>query len=583
MASKRRKSRKAEGAAPDKQKSADRRFAIAIFGSAIALWASFPPVGLSLLAWIAPAGWIYVAKTEAKITRRGWWALWASGALFWLATLQGIRLAYWPLHFGWLALSLFLAIYTPLFVVIARRLTGQFAGGKLPMYLAAPVSWVACELARAWILTGFAACGLAHSQVAFPVVIQIADQLGTYGVSFVMILTCAAVVELCLAARAGKLRQAFVPAAAASVCITGMLAYGVWKLSEADQMLLAQSDDPPLLDALLVQENTPTVFDSGRSGKDLQEAYFRYLDTTRQAVRKHGIPDLVVWPESTFGGGLPYVLPDRPSPIPALPARSSEERQADLQILDSNFKAGVFYTLRAARGEEMQGPIVESPKTPHLLVGTTVVRITPDEDQKYNSALFINPRGEVAGQYDKMHAVMFGEYFPLGVLLKPLRDMYPITIFTGSEPQAFEVGETRVAPNICFESMVPRLISRQVRELAARGASPDVIANLSNDSWFRGSSMLDHHLACTILTAVENRRPVIVAANTGISAQIDGSGRVLQRSKRKTATAILAQPRADSRPGLVQAVGYPLAWLCGLVSFIACLPFGSRFSQADAM
>lgn len=579
MASKRRNRRKTEKA-PEARKRGlstdDRNFALAIFGSAIAMWASFPPVGLSLLGWLAPAGWIYVAKTEDKITRRGWWALWASGAVFWMATLQGIRLAYWPLYFGWLALSLFLAIYTPLFVAITRRLSER----KLPVFLAAPVSWVACELARAWVLTGFAACGLAHSQVGFPAVIQIADQLGTYGVSFVMVLTCAAVVELFVSARSSALRRGVLPSVVAGLCVAGMLAYGTWKLREADQMLQAQSDEPPLLTALLVQENTPTIFDG--SIDDLRDAYMSYLDTTRRSVRAHGIPDLVVWPESTFGGGLPYILPDRPSPLPAREPMTRREVERNIQKLDSDFQARVIYTLRAARGEEMQGPTIDSPKTPHLLVGTTTVRITPEEDQKFNSALFIGPRGKVAGQYDKMHAVMFGEYFPLGALLKPLRDMYPITIFTGTEPQAFQVGEATVAPNICFESMVPRLISRQVRELTSRGASPDVIANLSNDSWFRGSSMLDHHLACTILTAVENRRPVIVAANTGISAEIDGSGRVLQRSERKTATAILAKPRRDSRPGLVQSVGYPLAWLCGLISLIACLPFGGRSVEQDS-
>ena len=96
-----------------------------------------------------------------------------------------------------------------------------------------------------------------------------------------------------------------------------------------------------------------------------------------------------------------------------------------------------------------------------------------------------------------------------------------------------------------------------------------MLVNITNDSWFRGSSMLDHHLACSLLCAVENRRPLLVAANTGLSANIDGSGRVLQVSDRLRAEAIVAAPQADGRWGLTQAVGYPLSWLCALLTVVA--------------
>ncbi len=81
--------------------------------------------------------------------------------------------------------------------------------------------------------------------------------------------------------------------------------------------------------------------------------------------------------------------------------------------------------------------------------------------------------------------------------------------------------------------------------------------------------MLDHHLACSILCAVENRRPLLVAANTGLSAHIDGSGRLLQCSQRLTAQTLVAEPHPDGRWGLVQFAGYPLSWLCALVTGVA--------------
>ncbi len=139
----------------------------------------------------------------------------------------------------------------------------------------------------------------------------------------------------------------------------------------------------------------------------------------------------------------------------------------------------------------------------------------------------------------------------------------------GDAPKCFDVSGVKVAPNICFESMLPELVSWQVRQLRQANHAPDVLINVTNDSWFWGSSILDHHLACSIFCAVENRRPLLAAANTGLSAEIDGSGRVLQVTKRMTKASLLAKPIADARGGLVQLMGYPAAWLCCLLSAIA--------------
>lgn len=558
------KDKKAAASSP--KKPIDREFAIAIGLSAIALWACFPPLDLGWLAWLAPAGWLVAARRESPISRRGWWALWLSGAAFWLATLQGIRLAHWPLYFGWIAMSLALATYTPLFILLTRRLTMRL---HFPFFLAAPVAWVGVEFLRSWVLTGFCANGLSHSQVAFPIVIQIADQLGAYGVSFLVMLVCAVVVQAIQDVRANiPMQRIAIPVVLAVVAVGGTLAYGRYRLSQADE--LAKST--PIFRALLVQENTPTMFNV--TTKELQEAWNRYLNTTRDLAREHGIVDLVVWPESTFG---PYIVENRPSALPdRSPAMPRQQVEAQVATLDSDFRARVLYTLRATRGEPVLGtgePAADLPQAAHLLVGSGAVEITKDEDRRLNSALFISPEGQVIGRYDKMHAVMFGEYIPFGLLLKPLRDIFPLTIFEGKDPAAFSVSGATVCPNICFESMVPRLVARQVRTLTAAGTTPDVIVNMSNDSWFRGSAMLDHHLACTVLSAVENRRPIIVAANTGISASIDGSGRVLQKTTRLAAAGILARPTADARPGLVQAVGFPLAWVSALLCIAAfCRP-----------
>jgi apolipoprotein N-acyltransferase len=150
----------------------------------------------------------------------------------------------------------------------------------------------------------------------------------------------------------------------------------------------------------------------------------------------------------------------------------------------------------------------------------------------------------------------------------------------GDGPRCFSVDGVNVAPNICFESMMPRVISRQVRQLAARGCPPDVLVNVTNDSWFRGSALLEHHLACSVLCAVENRLPMLVAANSGISAAIDGCGRIVQSTQKFAVDGIWARPKADSRRGLVQVAGYPLGWICLLGVGLALLWPARRTPQA---
>ncbi|MEM8733362.1 MAG: apolipoprotein N-acyltransferase [Planctomycetota bacterium] len=571
--------------------------------SAVLLWASYPPCSLGWLAWVAPVGWLTflanassIAGSEAAgLSRRTYFHLWLSGCLFWLSTLQGIRLAYWPLYFGWLALSLYLAIYPPLFVGFARRL---IRSGIAP-WLAAPVVWTALEFVRSYMLTGFSANMLGHSQAHYTLMIQIADQLGVYGISFIIMLVSATLTELVFrisqrrtwvfarvppsapsevaASPSSDSRRIPIAALAVSIgAVVATLAYGNLKLAEGDRIY--QQRDPAFR-CLLVQENTPTMFDA--QIQDLRDAFERYLKLTRTALAESEPVDLVVWPESTFSAGEPLFQGPIPDRLP------DEEMYAPVSF-DGSLMRGVAQRLAAsfqvkcrrvilAASQESNAvnPATEAMTSgansqPHLLVGGDAKEIrgtdTKGRTASYNSAFFVGPDAEVLGRYDKMHLVMFGEYIPLGPALGWLREIFRIDASAGEAPKSFNVNGTKVAPNICFETMMPRVVAHQVRELSANEASPDVLINLSNDSWFRGSAMLDHHLACTMLCAVENRRPILVAANTGLSAEIDGCGRLLQVTQRLEPATIVAMPLPDGRPGLVQAMGYPLGWICFLVT-----------------
>jgi len=541
--------------------------------SGLALWAAFAPLNWSLLAWLAPIGWLLVIERERPVGKAGYFVLWLSGCLFWLLILQGIRLAFWPLYFGWIGLSLYLAVYIPVFVGTTRRLRHQ---GSVPLVIAAPLVWVGLELVRSYLLTGFAANTLAHSQAHRPLVIQLADQLGTGGIGFVMLSVSSAVLLLARAACKQVAWRVAWRGVAGSVALAGSLwivlvVYGVWKLYEADRLAAVQE---PLLRALLIQENTPTIFEYAPERNQL--AWTRYLNLTRAAVQEHGPVDLVVWPESTFTGNEP-LFATRLSDGIAAELRAEGVTEEDLLAAVENYKRRfdfrVARLLHAASGKAAGDPSPpETGSLPHLLVGCDFAVYTSQELERYNSALWIGPDGVLRGQYAKMHLVMFGEYIPLGPALKWLGDSFGMSgLHAGQNVESFELQRSssskavRVSPNICFEITVPQLITWQVRTLANRGEAPDVLINLTNDSWFRGSSILDHHLASTILCAVETRRPVLMAANTGLSVHVDGAGRVQQFVERFEASAILAEVTADGRGGLVQWLGYPLAWLCGAI------------------
>ena len=121
---------------------------------------------------------------------------------------------------------------------------------------------------------------------------------------------------------------------------------------------------------------------------------------------------------------------------------------------------------------------------------------------------------------------------------------------SGTQPKAWEIANgRRVMANVCFEDMVPHLMQRQIAALTKKRTPPDVLVNISNDGWFRGSSMLDHHFNCAILAAVENRIPVLVSANTGITGWIDGSGRVVERLPKMESGWLIADPVPDGRSG----------------------------------
>jgi apolipoprotein N-acyltransferase len=167
-----------------------------------------------------------------------------------------------------------------------------------------------------------------------------------------------------------------------------------------------------------------------------------------------------------------------------------------------------------------------------------------------NAALVLDAAGRPLARYDKMYPVMFGEYIPFGDRFPVLYRLTPLPagLTAGQMPVAVDVAGFALAPTICYETALPRAVRSIVRQLTAAGRRPDVLVNLTNDGWFWGSSELDMHLAAGIFRAVEVRTPLVIAANTGFSAAIDGSGRLLARGPRRDTAPLRVAVQRDGRP-----------------------------------
>jgi len=471
------------------------------------LWAAFPPVDFWPLAFVAPVPWVLLIRRRELAGGRTYSDLWLAGLIFWL--------------FVWLSR------------VAVHRL-------RVPVIVAAPAVWTGLELVRGHLLTGMTMASLGHTQYRFLALIQISDLGGAYAVSLVVMFVAAAVAG---AIAWDESPRAWWPLAVGAGVFGAVLAYGAWRM---DWQKSEPAAGRSAVRVALIQGNIPTTvkFDE----KQRERVLRHYLELTARACQRFGSADLIVWPETMYRYPLVIVEPG---------AQAPGWLQGTLDEL------GMTLSEMAERSRKGLSALARRMGTPWL-VGIDVWHFEGDQCRFFNSAVLVGPDGVVSARYDKMHLVVFGEYVPLADYLPVLKRLTPIQFqcTAGRSPTAFEIGSLRVAPNICYETVIPHVIRSQVLALRRAGGEPDVLVNLTNDGWFWGSSELDMHLACGVFRAVECRKPLLIAANTGFSAQIDGDGRIVKQGLRFKEDLILAEVQPDGRRSWYLDHGDWLAGAC---------------------
>lgn len=505
----------------------------------LAMFLAQPPWDLWPLAWLAPLPWLAVVIHPELPLRRPVLAAWCGGLAYWLPAIHWLRLPHPATAIGWLLLSGYLACYLPLFIWSARRLVHRW---RWPLVPAATVAWVACEQLRGSLLGGFTFAGLGHTQWRWTTVIQAADAVGEVGVGGIVMAAAAGIAAACAAARGMiPVRRGIGEAVAAATVVGASLAYGQWRLATAPE-------GGPALDVLLVQGSIDTELkhDPAAAGDVLAH----YDDVTMaglDAPASPGRPDVIVWPETMWRWSLFEVDPAVVLSEPELDAvLGPDDGSGDSVSRQARGRAAIErQTLDALA-------VYARRYDTTWIVGLDRQRLTPHAPggaEHFNAALVLDAAGRPRACYDKMHPVMFGEYVPFGDRLPFLYRLTPLPagLTPGTAPVVVEVSGFGLAPTICYETALPGAVRSLVRRLTAAGRRPDVLVNLTNDGWFWGSSELDMHLAAGIFRAVEVRTPLVIAANTGFSAAIDGSGRLLARGPRRAAAPLRVAVHPDGR------------------------------------
>ncbi len=392
----------------------------------------------------------------------------------------------------------------------AKVVNSKDTGERWALMLA-PVFWVFVELARThllalpWDLLGTV-------QVDNIPLARIATVTGVYGLSFEIVLVNAALATAVLLPRGRRMRML-----AVTLGIAGLLQAGRW---------LPQAASPADRVAVLVQENLPadgapwTVDDYARNLRE-----FGDLSSTPTASGRPA--GLVVWPESP----APFVSRD-----PMLTHSLSEIAQ----------RAQAWMVVGSVGVED---PMSAGPK----------------RDEVHNSALLVDPNGEVVGRYDKIHLVPFGEYVPFRQLFSFAEALTKEvgTFEPGTSRQLLRAGDERLGVLICYEAVFPD----EVRQFANNGAQ--VLVNISNDGWYGDSGAWAQHLQQARMRAVENNRWFLRDTNTGKTAAIDPLGRVVASIPRKERARLEAPYALVQETTFYTRHGGWFAYLCAIISLVA--------------
>ena len=441
----------------------------------VAATAALPPLHLLPLLVVAFAGLVWLIDGSASrraALAAGWWfgfGHFVSG-LYWF----GIAMMTDPERFAWLVApavlgaSAALAVY-PALAALAARLCVPGVGRVLGLALA----WTAAEWLRGNLFTGFPWNLIASAWTVSEAMIQFTALAGGLGLGLVTVAVAGLPATLADGSDdqgpGGRLRWA--PTVLGAALLAVLWGGGVARLAGATS---------ETVDGVMLRLVQPNIAQHHKWNPELREALFqRHLALTAG----DGFERIthVIWPETA----IPFFVANEPA-----------RRRAIARV---------------------------TPPGGALISGA--IRTTPEPSEPrmlWNSLHGFDDGGRVIATYDKAHLVPFGEYVPFRDVLSFAKLTYGAVDFSpGPGPRTLRLpGLPPFSPLICYEAIFPQAV-------LDADDRPGFLLNITNDAWFGISSGPYQHFASARLRAVEQGLPLVRVANTGISAVVDGHGRVV--------------------------------------------------------
>lgn len=490
-----------------------------ILFSSVLLILSFPRFDQSFLAWVALIPLFYAVEGKG-VYRTFLWG-WLCGFVFHIGLIYWIvevtttygKLIY-PLGiFVMLLLASYLSLFFGLALAIAQFIERK-TSLKLPTTI--PFIWVTMEYLRSFLFSGFPWENLGYSQYHSLLLIQYADITGVYGISFLIVYINA---TLFLLLRSIPYRKIpYKEIILALIMVIAVALYGRWRLIEVKKLTAASET----INVGLVQGN----IDQGIKWNRLyrEKAITTHLQLSAKAIQQQ--TRLIIWPEAS----TPFY-----------------------------FQSALGYQNRIFE--------IISDSDSYLLLGSPAYKLGDGKLYNYNSAFLLSPSKKVIGRYDKMHLVPYGEYVPLKrffpfiyKMVEGIGQFYP-----GQNISLLTLPESSFGVLICYEIIFPDLTRRFVK----KGAQ--FLVNITNDAWFGKTNAPYQHLSMATFRAVENRRFIARAANTGISALIEATGEIKHSSALFTEALIIGKIRILTIPTFYTTYGDVFAILSTLLSAVLFL------------
>ncbi len=506
---------------------------LAALTTGLLLWACYPPVNFGALVWLALLPLLSVlwprwespehgdrpqSGAAAPPPRPAWWRPtrapgaflhgYLAGATFFLLNLNWLRHVTAP---GMVMLALYLALYPALWALFAatvgrpRRRNSRRELARAVVATAA--AWTGLEWLRGIALTGFGwnglgvpLAGFAHGSLA-----QWAEWIGVTGLSFFIVAPAALLVARWQSLNTPpatpwtrRTPALAVTAASTLAAITALATVGARRA----RSIQSASKTPAPLTIALIQPNIP------QENKNAYESFDGIAATlarlTRQAFDTEPKPDLLVWPESSLPAPFYYEGVQEVLRQGNTLGDFVHVLGIDDQELDAYFNAIAVF-----RGDPLRAALHHK------------VHLVPFGEYLPARGLF--------GRFDFIREQLPGDFkagdavSPLPLPPPPLPDSAHIT---GGLPAPLPAPSFTLIPLVCFEDTLGRVARRFARP------EPQLIVNVTNDAWFKDSAGADQHLANAVFRSIELRRPMVRAANTGVTAVIDELGRITHRLPR---------------------------------------------------